>query len=86
MNNQRIYWSGTKSELLELCYALHVCKLIEDYDGNTPTFLEICKMAFDYFNINSPQYPYLRICQMKQRKKKKASSLLYKSYKKVFES
>ena len=86
MNNKKIYWNGTKSELIELCYALHVCKLIENYEGKPLSFLDICKFLFDNLNMKCPEYPYLRISQMKRRKKKDACSFLFMAYKKVFNS
>lgn len=84
MNNRKYYWNGTKSELIELCYVLYETKRIEDYDGKTVTFLELCNVAFDLFQLKSPKYPYLRISQMKLRKNKESSNFLYKAIKKIF--
>ena len=86
MKDKKIFWNGTKSELIELCYVLYVSKRIEDYDGKTVTFLDLCKVAFDLFQLKSPKYPYLRISQMKQRKNKEVSNFLYKAIKKIFNS
>ena len=85
MNNKNIYWNGTKSELIELCYALYTSKRIEDYDRKNPSFIKLCKVIFAMFGLICPINPCLRICQMRKRKKKEASSWLYKSFKKTFD-
>ena len=65
---------------------LGVGLFFEDYDGKTVTFLDLCKVVFDLFELKSPKYPYLRISQMKQRKNKEVSNFLYKAIKKIFNS
>ena len=85
MKNDKIYWSGTKSELIELCYALYSSKCIEDFDGKSQSFKKICQLVFNMFGLVSPINPDLRIWQMRKRKKKEASSWLYKSFKKTFD-
>ena len=85
MNNQKYYWSGTKSELIEMCYALYASKCIEDFDGKSQSFKKTCKLVFNMFGLECPINPDLRIWQMRRRKKKEASSWLYKSYKKTFD-
>ena len=69
MNNRKYYWNGTKSELIELCYALYTSKRIEDYDRKNPSFIKLCKVIFAMFGLICPINPCLRICQMRKRKK-----------------
>ncbi|WP_044124759.1 hypothetical protein, partial [Segatella paludivivens] len=65
--------------------ALYSSKCIEDFDGKSQSFIKICKLVFDLFGLECPINPDLRIWQMRRKKKKEASSWLYKSYKKTFD-
>ena len=85
MNNKNIYWNGTKSELLEICFALSVNKLIEGDNLHMLNFKETCNLVFDLFGEKLPKNPYDSMSRMKKRRKKEANSLLFKSYKKCFD-
>ena len=85
MNNQKYYWSGTKSELLEICYALSANNLIEGDNLHMLNFIETCNLLFELFGEKLPKNPYDSMSHMRKRRKKEANSLLYKSYKKCFD-
>ena len=76
MNNPKYYWSGTKSELIVLCYAIYVNKL---------NVKETCSLLFDLLGEKLTHNPYDNVYQMRRRKKKMATSVLYKSFKKCFD-
>ena len=57
MNNRKHYWSGTKSELIELCYALYVNKLIEGENLHMLNFKETCSLVFGLLGEKLPHNP-----------------------------
>ena len=85
MNNQKIYWNGTKSELVEICYALYTNKLIEGDNNHLLNFKETCNLVFDLLGVKLTHNPYDNVYQMRRRKKKTSTSVLYKSFKKCFD-
>ena len=85
MNNRKYYWNGTKSELIELCYALYANKLIEGENLHMLNFKETCSLVFDLLGEKLPHNPYDSVYQMRLRKRKMAGSILYKSFKKCFD-
>lgn len=85
MNRRKIFWSGNKLELIELCYALYTCKLLEDYNQHHLKFKTICEVVFDLLGERLPHNPYESVCYMRRRKKKESLSMLYKSFKKCFD-
>lgn len=85
MNNKKIYWNGTKSELIELCYALSVNKLIEGDNRHMLDFIETCGLVFRLLDVKLPKNPYDSMSRIRKRKKKESISFLYKSFKKCFD-
>ena len=85
MKDKKIFWNGTKSELIELCYALYVNKLIEGENLHMLNFKETCSLVFDLLGEKLTHNPYDNVYQMRRRKKKMATSVLYKSFKKCFD-
>ena len=85
MNNRKYYWNGTKSELIELCYALYANKLIEGENLHMLNFKETCSLVFDLLGEKLPNNPYDSMAHMRKRKKKESTSILYKSFKKCFD-
>ena len=59
-----LYWSGSKTDLIELIYALHSCGVINDGEADLK---EIASISETMFNVQLGDY-YRSFLEMRQRK------------------
>lgn len=63
----QLRWNGSKTDLMELVYALYLSEQLKTSSGHNATLSEISMTVFDLFGLDAPQNPSRVVSGLKQR-------------------
>ena len=64
----KLYWTGTKIDLIELAYEVFTSGMVTDSAGRPYTFIDIVSKTFASLHVSDPSNPYSTICKAHVRK------------------